>query len=516
MSHRHPKTRWLLAFLLLLAWSCGAQEEQKNEDLSRADALCASGKYREALAAYQAVLQSSPEAAAAHSGAGKCLIYLNRIPEALSLLQKAVKLPGADAENFSLLGQAYFWDASAVLRTPSSPRAQYVQVILQDAAISFGKAVERDASLHLAHYFLGKVKMMQNKADEAAASFEQAVKIKPDQASYHFELGTAYQKTGKFSEGAKAFKEAAGRSPKKFKTYIRDARVNAAFCYAQAGMEKEAISAYKAAYQADPKNQALFQNLWSVYGTDPKRQMGGIRVLKALARARSSAALPYYYLGCLHETLGNKAETRKAFEKVLKSREGKGFSSAWSRLGVIYYKEDADEKKSEQHLLKALELNPRDENASQFLQFLAAKAKDDGRPARFVEINRKILKYQPENGKVWNHLAWYYHSRRNLKEAMKHYVNALKFAPKNPEIKYGAANAYNDTGKFNMAQKIYEEAVALKPDYVDAWKGLGWLYRRTGQLVKAKGAFEKVLELDPNQMGIRRDLEGIKRRLGEK
>lgn len=515
MSHRLPKTCWLLAFLVLLTWSCGAQEEEKNADLSRADELYASGKYQEALAAYQAVLQSSPDLAGAHSGAGKCLIYLNRLPKALTFMQKAVKLPGADAENFSVLGQAYFWDASTVLRTPTSPRAQYVQLILQDAAVSFGKALERDTSLHLAHYFLGKVKMIQNKAAEAAASFEQAVKIKPDQASYHFELGTAYQKTGKFSEGARAFTEAAGRSPKKFKTYIRDARVNAAFCFARAGKDKEAISAYKIAYQADPKNQSLFQNLWSVYGADPKRRMGGIQILKALARARTSAALPHYYLGCLHEALGNKAETRKAFEKVVKSREGRGFSSAWSRLGVIYFKEDNDEKKSVQHLLKALELNPRDESASLFLQFLAAKAKDDRRPTRFVEINKKILEYQPENGKVWNHLAWFYHSQRNLKEALKYYVNALKFAPKDPAIKFGAANANNDTGKFDVAQKLFEEAVALKPDYVEAWKGLGWLCRRTGKLVEAKAAFEKVLELDPNQMGIRRDLEGIKRRLGE-
>jgi len=289
--------------------------------------------------------------------------------------------------------------------------------------------------------------------------------------------------------------------------------MNAACCFGKAGNTKEAARAYKKAFLMDPKNGALFQNFWTVYGADKKRQNEGIQILKTLVAARSSAALPLYYLGFLNQALGKKAEARKAFEKVVKSKEGQKFSSAWVRLGEIYYKEDGDEKKSERHMVKALEQNPRDEKASEFLQFLATRAKNRRDMTRFVEIIKKILKYQPENGQVWNHLAWHYHSRRQLREALKYYEKAVKFAPNDAIIQTGLGKAYNDLNENAAAEACFKKAIAIDPEHVDALMNLGWFYRKHGKLEKAKALFERILEIDPGQMRIRRDLEGIKRRL---
>ena len=467
------------AFVVLFSWGpCLPWISAQNEDtpLARADKQCEAGKYTEALQAYEAILASNPDEAAAYTGAGKCLIGLNRIPDAVKMMETAVHRPEPVAGNYAVLGQAYYWDVTRIQATPNDSRAGYVAVILADAEHNLARAVEMDADLHVAHYYLGKVRMLLDKPAEAAP----------------------------------AFLEAGRKAPRKFKQYILGAFRDAAACYDRAGDARGALQAFQEGFRLDPSDTTIFLGIWTVYGAKKDRHADGVEILKALARSRSTAALPLYYLGFFYQAMDKKAEARAAFEKVVKTPEGQKFAPAWSTLGEIYYRDDKDEKKSERCLLKALDLNAADANAFKWLQFLAARAKEGGNLKRFLEINRAILKRQPENGQIWNQVAWYYHNRRQLKEAVPYYEKAMKFAPRDATIRCGAGKVMNDLGRDKEAEKCFLEAVALDPNYVDALMNLGWFYKRRGRTAEAITQFERVLKVDPQHMRAQRELAGLR------
>jgi Tfp pilus assembly protein PilF len=195
---------------------------------------------------------------------------------------------------------------------------------------------------------------------------------------------------------------------------------------------------------------------------------------------------------------------------VIKTAEGKKFSTAWARLGEIYFREDGDEKKSEKYLLKALDLNAADEEASKFLQFLAARAKERGDLGKFVEINEAVVKRQPTNGQVWNNLAWYYHSRRQLTEAVKYYEKALEHAPNDVVIKCGAAKAMNDLNRNREAEKLWQDALAIDPNNVDALMNYGWFLKKHGRPKEAAEKFAKVVEVDPGNRRAQAELDRLR------
>jgi tetratricopeptide (TPR) repeat protein len=465
-------TRFVLALLLI---SVSATSQDANRDLARAEKLYKAGKYAVALEAFQAVLDADPDRAPAYSGAGKCLIGLNRVSDAVKLMMKAVKRPGADAENHAVLGQAMYWDANGILNTPDSPRADYASLVLADAESNLARAVEMDPKLHVASYYLGKVRMMLDRPGDAGPAFMQAAKL----------------------------------APRKYKDWILGAYCDAAQCFDRAGDKAKTLAAFKAGFKFDPQSTKLFTAIWAMYGARKPRQDEGVAVLKALVQTRKSAALPHYYLGYLYKTMGKKVEARKAFERLLKTAEGKKFASAWARLAEIVFEQDKDEKKAEKYMLKALKLDPNDAGAAKYLQFLAARAKERGEISRYLDINRAILKYQPKNGQVWNNLANHYHNSRQLNEALKYYAKGLEYAPNDEDIKCGAAMVYNDLNRDQEAEKLWKAALKINPKHVLSLMNYGWFCKRRGRRQEAIQLFSRVLEVDPHHARARRELDSL-------
>jgi len=499
-----PMKSWAVLLLLCFLSSCAHIDSK----LRRADGLYAKGDYPAARAAYQEILRSRPDEVAAYCGAGTCLIAEGRIQEAAGLMQEAVRIPDAGAEAYSVLGQAWYWDACSILGNPGDPRAEYTAVILGDAEANLKKAVNQNSELHLAHNFLGKVKTAQGKSEEAAVSFKKAADLKPTEASYLFDLGGALEESEKFREAAKAYWMAAGVSPEKYQAYIRDARVRAACCLARAGDPVAAYSDLETVYLEDPKDVALFQRLWAMFGADEERQNEGLRLLEVLIRLRPNAALPYYYMGFFQQAQGRNIEARKAYEKVLTTEEGKGFASVWATLGTMYLVEDRDLEQADRHLFKALELEPKNAHAYQTLTYMVTEAVRDRDLDRAMDLTRTLLKSQPENGHQWSILGGLYSRRRQAKEAIECYEKADKFSPGDAFIKMGLAMVYNMGGEFEKSEATFKESLALDPNLLGALKEYGFLCRKIGKVEKTVELWKKVLELDPDQPLIQRQLPG--------
>src|SRR6266496_1745926 len=95
--------RWILA-AILFGHLASAQDQAGQATLSRAVELHQSGKYAEAIVAYQTYLKSHPEAAAVRSNLGAALAHEGRYDDAIEEYKQALFAVPANAGICTLLG----------------------------------------------------------------------------------------------------------------------------------------------------------------------------------------------------------------------------------------------------------------------------------------------------------------------------------------------------------------------------------------------------------------------------
>ncbi|MEM9444969.1 MAG: tetratricopeptide repeat-containing glycosyltransferase family protein [Verrucomicrobiota bacterium] len=104
------------------------------------------------------------------------------------------------------------------------------------------------------------------------------------------------------------------------------------------------------------------------------------------------------------------------------------------------------------------------------------------------------------SGVSWAHLAargQELHLEGSLKEALKHFKDALEINPQVAELYYCVAQVLIDLALWEEAAHFYQEATRLKVDWVDAYLMLGVCQEQFGETKKAKANYHKAIELDP-------------------
>jgi tetratricopeptide (TPR) repeat protein len=103
-----------------------------------------------------------------------------------------------------------------------------------------------------------------------------------------------------------------------------------------------------------------------------------------------------------------------------------------------------------------------------------------------------------------------YLKKRQFKEAIESYKNAIKSDPTNPIYPANMGAAYMQLGDFESAEKCCKKAVELDPKYSKAHGRLGQIYQRLGKSSDAIKHFELGLELDPTNEEYRKKLDSLK------
>jgi len=167
-----------------------AEERTFFEPAAAGAVAYSAGDYEAALARFQAAVQQNPRDAESWSNLGQVLVRLNRLPEAISALQKANTIvPDRWAYQFNLAraqGLAGNWkDAIAGYR-----RAQ--ALLPDDYATTFNLALACHKS-----------------GDDATAvaEYEKAIRLAPEDPSFRMALAISLEKLGKGREAAAAYGE---------------------------------------------------------------------------------------------------------------------------------------------------------------------------------------------------------------------------------------------------------------------------------------------------------------------
>jgi Flp pilus assembly protein TadD/glutathione synthase/RimK-type ligase-like ATP-grasp enzyme len=170
---------------------------------------------------------------------GKAFLQLGKVPEAIDMLSRVVKLAPREADGYNDLGNAL----NQLGRT-------------DEAVTSYRRAVELDPRSPLAHANLGGVLSGLGRFEEAAACCRRALEIEPDSSIAHNNLGNALREAGRLAEAEASYRQSLALKP----DYL-EALVNLASTLGELGRWAEAVSSYRLAVQIHPDSGVAFNAL---------------------------------------------------------------------------------------------------------------------------------------------------------------------------------------------------------------------------------------------------------------
>ncbi|HEY7358208.1 MAG TPA: tetratricopeptide repeat protein, partial [Ktedonobacterales bacterium] len=169
------------------------------------------GRFQEAVAAYEAAIRLAPRFALAHFGKGDTLRLLNRPEEALAALDQAIQLDPAMAaahrrkgyvlnqlkryqEALKALDQAIQLEPNYAGSYVGKGEALNGLGRLKEALAAYEQAITHDPKLTGAYVGKGNILLAQNQPQEALTAFHEALKLSPNNGEANYGATLAEQR----------------------------------------------------------------------------------------------------------------------------------------------------------------------------------------------------------------------------------------------------------------------------------------------------------------------------------
>jgi tetratricopeptide (TPR) repeat protein len=195
-------------------------------------ALFSAEKWSELVVAANRVTTQYPRHLLGWQAAGKGLLKLGKVQEAIDVLSRIVKLAPGEADGHNDLGNAL----DALGRT-------------DEAIASYRRAIELNPLSAEAHSNLGRVLCGLSRFEEAASCCQNAIRVDPGSPIARNNLGNALREIDRLAEAEASYRESLALNP----GYL-EALVNLATILGDLGRWAEAISTYRLAVQLHPNS----------------------------------------------------------------------------------------------------------------------------------------------------------------------------------------------------------------------------------------------------------------------
>jgi tetratricopeptide (TPR) repeat protein len=227
------KVRTAVAAGLLAAVAAAAGAQQKNDGEAQFNSALTNlreGRASLALEDFKRAIRMNGKNPYFYKGIGICYMQLQRFPEAVDALRRALQLNPYYVDARNDLGTALLMvgkrdegkaELLAAFNDPTNPTPELSarnlgQAYLQekrwpDAASWFRSSLGRNFQLVDAHLGLNDALLAQNRTDEAVHAMEDAVKALPEAPALLVALGEAYYRAGRFHDAQARLEEAKAK-----------------------------------------------------------------------------------------------------------------------------------------------------------------------------------------------------------------------------------------------------------------------------------------------------------------
>ena len=118
-----------------------------------------------------------------------------------------------------------------------------------------------------------------------------------------------------------------------------------------------------------------------------------------------------------------------------------------------------------------------------------------------IEYLFKAIEKNPNNDNAYDFLGWAYYIKNDRESAMRNFLKAYEINPKNSDVLYGIGRIYSlkeegYTGKSRQyAIDYFKKSISADPSFVESYNGLGWIFYVNGEYSEAIKYFEEALIL---------------------
>lgn len=413
--------------------------------------------YRKELGTYlREAIELDPRSAFLRVKLAENLYMLNDVVNARNEIDIALDLDPDNADAHFLLGSIKY----------STVRGTQDTKLLMEAINEFKLAVKSDPEHLKAQYYLASLSYQIGDYAQAAQSYAEMIKLRPYEPDIRFRLGVSYSEIGEINKAIDAFRAV---------TMLRedhiDARFRLANLYARQSRNKEAIDECLTILKRTPDSLDVNLLLAQLYVSEYEYDKA-ILVCDEILRSRDISRKPifaeaYYRRGSAFKGKGEKDLANKDFQrsisiyKLLLEKESEN-------IGVNYdialvYEALEDYESAEKHLLRHIELKPREPNAYNYLGYMLIERNKD--LDRAIEYIKKALEIEPNNGAFLDSLGWAYFKMGKVEEAIANLEKAAELIPTDSDIREHLGYAYfKKGGDFSQrAISEWEKAIELRP-----------------------------------------------------
>ncbi len=120
-------------------------------------------------------------------------------------------------------------------------------------------------------------------------------------------------------------------------------------------------------------------------------------------------------------------------------------------------------------------------------------------PVSSEDTLKKAIELNPKNDNAYVELGCFYQIQLELFQTENAFKKAIELNPKNDNAYVGLGLCYQNQLEFSQAENAFKKAIELNPknDNDNAYIGLGWCYHSQLKFSQAENAFKKAIELKP-------------------
>lgn len=404
--------------------------------------------YSQAAGAYQQAVLLDPGNLDYHRGWARSLFYAGDLPAARAQYEW---ITAADAR-----------DASAWVRMAEVDR-RLGHLSEADAELTKARALAPD-SVEVS-YFSADLYAAEGKPEQAAQAMRHllAITARPDgkypadEASertlLYERLGVIERQAGQYPAALAAFEQMeALDSPESPRAVLEISET-----YRQQHDFARAVSAAAAGVKQYPADRGLAVN-YAMLLADTGQSRLALATMKPWLKGTPADRPIYLAIAQINE----RARNWKAAERAIQSATTLAANDRERAVSEFMLGDIADRRKkfsqAEVHLRKALQLDPHNALALNYLGYLLADQGKDLQQA--LEYTRQAVHAESENGAYLDSLGWVYLKLRQLPQATKNLQAAVRLQPNDPVILGHLAEAYYLEGNLRAAAESWRQALA--------------------------------------------------------
>ncbi len=307
--------------------------EARSIHRNLANALIASERGEEALAASRIAVEQRPDSADAYVAQGGAFIALDRLDEAEASFQRALELNsdhGEARQNMAetLRGQGRYEESIRWYRTllDVDPESMSAHEGMGEALFRLGRyeqavesltravALQQDLVPIAVHYLLAEGLRRLQRLEEAIDAYRDVLEIDPDHAPALARIGYALLGVGQFEEALASLSRSASLQPESPDAADRHAAMGRA-CQALGRLE-EASEQYELALTIDPDN-AISLDAFAVLRFGQQRYEEALSLYESLIEIGQANAQAHANMGVTLYRLDRPEEALRSLDRAL-------------------------------------------------------------------------------------------------------------------------------------------------------------------------------------------------------